>query len=331
MPWIGGALAGGGAVLGGLFGSSAASDAADAQAQAAAESNATQRYIFDKSREDNLPFLQNGTAASNKLAQLLGLGSATPSMFGNSGGTPTYNAQLYDSNPLYRKAWDELAASHYAAYGSNYTPDSDRGWIERGIRDKMGPDGMAALTPATDFSFGSLLKPITRSDIESDPTYSMGLEFGLNEGTKGINRQASATGNLLSGATLKALTKYGNDYAGTKANDAVNRISASRQQTYSMLSGMSGGGQAAAGQTQAAGQNYGNNVSQTAIGLGNARGASSVAGANAIAGGINSGIGYYQGNQLLQALQRNGGGSVYGTPGYGGSGTFDANAWERYL
>jgi hypothetical protein len=293
MPWIGGALAGGGAVLGGLFGSSAASDAADAQAQAAAESNATQRYIFDKSREDNLPFLQNGTAASNKLAQLLGLGSATPSMFGNSGGTPTYNAQLYDSNPLYRKAWDELAAS--------------------------------------DFSFGSLLKPITRSDIESDPTYSMGLEFGLNEGTKGINRQASATGNLLSGATLKALTKYGNDYAGTKANDAVNRISASRQQTYSMLSGMSGGGQAAAGQTQAAGQNYGNNVSQTAIGLGNARGASSVAGANAIAGGINSGIGYYQGNQLLQALQRNGGGSVYGTPGYGGSGTFDANAWERYL
>jgi hypothetical protein len=308
------------------MGSMASSDAADAQAGAAAQSDATQRYIYDQSRADQQPFLQNGYAANNKLAQLLGLGSSTPSLLSTGGGAPGYNADLYNSNPLYRKAWDSLAAEHYGAYGSNYTSGSDRNWIEQGLRSRLGEDGIASLTPAQDSSFGSLLKQPTRADIEADPTYSMGLQFGLDEGTKGINRQAAATGGLLSGATLKALTKYGNDYGTTKANDAVNRINAGKQQTYSMLSGMSGGGQAAAGQTQAAGTNFGNNVSQTAVGLGNARAASAIGGANAWTSAINGGMGAYQGNQLLQALR--GGNSGYGGTTYGGTALGGANYWE---
>lgn len=295
----------GGAAVSGLMGMNAASSAADAQAGAAAQSDATQRYIFDQSRADQLPFLNNGTAASNRLAQLLGLRTGAPGLVGSAGGAPSYNADLYNSNPAYKKAWDEVAAQHSAAYNSGYTSGSDRNWIDSQVRQRMGSDAVNALTPQADESFGSLMKPITRADIEADPTYAMGLEFGLNEGTKGINRQAAATGNLLSGATLKALSRFGTDYAGTKANDAVNRINAGRQQQYSFLGGMSGAGQAAAGQTQAAGQQYASAVGQNAIGVGNARAASAIGQSNALTGALGQGWNMYQGNQLMNSLQRN--------------------------
>jgi hypothetical protein len=44
-------------------------------------------------------------------------------------------------------------------------------------------------------------------------TKSPGYEFRLAEGTKAINNSAAARGNALSGAAVKALTRYGQDYA----------------------------------------------------------------------------------------------------------------------
>jgi hypothetical protein len=44
-------------------------------------------------------------------------------------------------------------------------------------------------------------------------TESPGYQFRLGEGEKGIERFASAKGGLLSGATGKALMRYGQDYA----------------------------------------------------------------------------------------------------------------------
>jgi hypothetical protein len=324
-------MIGAGAAVGGtLMNASANGDAIDAQTQSAAEANATQRYIFDQSRADQMPFLKNGTAASNKLAQLLGLaGSANGSpqrytvndLIDTSAGDWRPNGTLYADSPEYRKAWDDFNAQHFAMYGvaPNISRGSNLSGTQSNLAATMNLDGYnnrLAETVQTDPSFGSLMKPITRADIEADPVYSMGLDFGLSEGRKGIERQAAATGSSLSGATLKALTKYGNDYASTKGNDSVNRIRAGRQQDFSMLSGMAGGGQAAAGQTQAAGANYGNNVSATTQSLGNARGASMIAGANSINNGISQGIGYYQNNQLLQALQRNGGAASIYNGGY---------------
>jgi hypothetical protein len=40
-----------------------------------------------------------------------------------------------------------------------------------------------------------------------------GYQFGLDEGAKTVQASAAARGGLNSGATLKALTKFGNDYA----------------------------------------------------------------------------------------------------------------------
>lgn len=71
--WVAGAVVGG-SLLSGYMGSNAASDAADAQSNAAAASNATQRYMYDTTRQDNMPALDARNASLAKMRELLGIG-----------------------------------------------------------------------------------------------------------------------------------------------------------------------------------------------------------------------------------------------------------------
>jgi hypothetical protein len=152
---------------------------------------------------------------------------------------------------------------------------------------------------------GSLTKPFTSADLNADPVYNSGLQFGLDQGTKAINARAIAGGNYDSGATLKALTQFGNDYGSTKANDAFNRFQTTQGNTFNRLSGVSGTGQTAVGQVAAAGQNATNNISGLLTDQGSARSAGIVGGANAVtgaAGNINSLANNFSSNATLQAL-----------------------------
>ena len=102
--------------------------------------------------------------------------------------------------------------------------------------------------------------------VTKDPGY----QFGMSEGTKAIDRSAAGKGGLYSGATLKALTRYGSDFAGTKLD-----------QSYNRLSNVAGLGQVATSSNTQAGVNAGNNISANQIGVGNAlAGASLYNGAN---------------------------------------------------
>lgn len=93
------------------------------------------------------------------------------------------------------------------------------------------------------------------SSITTDPGY----EFQRQQGMQGIERGAAARGLGLSGAALKAASRFNTDYATTKFNDVYNR--------YASAAGL---GQVANGQSNQVGMNYGNNVSQTQMGMGNA-------------------------------------------------------------
>lgn len=66
-------ISGIGGVLGGLFGGSAAKKAAGAQAGAADKATEAQLLMWRKSREDMLPWLETGGAATRQLADLMGL------------------------------------------------------------------------------------------------------------------------------------------------------------------------------------------------------------------------------------------------------------------
>jgi hypothetical protein len=95
MP-LGGALAGLGSLGSGLLGFFGANSAANAQAQAAANALAFQKYVFGVNQSNLNPFIQTGQGATNTLASLYGL---------NGSGTPNYSA-FYNS-PGYQFAYNQ--------------------------------------------------------------------------------------------------------------------------------------------------------------------------------------------------------------------------------
>jgi hypothetical protein len=86
-----------GSLASGVMGSQAAGDAADAQANAAANSTALQRDIFNKQTELQAPFRAGGLTAQNRLLTLLGLNPMDAAVYGTKGadGTSTLPQGLY--------------------------------------------------------------------------------------------------------------------------------------------------------------------------------------------------------------------------------------------
>lgn len=105
--------------------------------------------------------------------------------------------------------------------------------------------------------------------FEADPGY----QFRMGEGMKALGAAASARGASNSGATLKALSRYNQDFASNEYNNAYGR-------QYNRLSALAGFGQGANQQVSNAGTNYANAVSGNQIGVGNAIGAANIGMAN---------------------------------------------------
>lgn len=120
-----------------------------------------------------------------------------------------------------------------------------------------------------DQEMSGLTDTFSMSDFVKDPGY----QFRMNEANKAIERGAAARGGLMGGGTLKALTRYNQDYASNEYQNAYNRFNADRDQRYNKLSNMAGLGQTATNQLVNAGGNYGMSVANNAIGLGNANAA----------------------------------------------------------
>lgn len=136
--------------------------------------------------------------------------------------------------------------------------------------------------------YGSMSKPFTGASVASDPGY----QFGLSQGTRAIDNSAASHGGLYSGATLKALTRYGNDYGTTKFTDAFNRDQTQNNTLANKLQSVAGLGQTSLGQTGSLGAVNAANAGQNMIGAGNAQAAAGLAGTNATVGAINQ-IGSY--------------------------------------
>lgn len=167
---------------------------------------------------------------------------------------------------------------------------------------ETGAQGLSKLADLLGINGGSgtLLQPFTGADVANEPGY----QFGLSQGEQGINRGARARGMFDSGAAMKDLLRFNQDYAGTKFNEAFNRDATTKGNMFNWLSGVSGSGQTATGQVSNAGQNMSNNVSNLTTGAGNARAAGIVGGANAINNTIGGVANLWQQNQLLDMLRR---------------------------
>lgn len=144
----------------------------------------------------------------------------------------------------------------------------------------------------------------TAEDVMAEPGY----QFGLQQGRNALEGSAAASGGLYSGNALKALTRYGNDYATTKYNDAWNRAQTGFGNRWGRLGDLAGVGRSATQQVQQAGQNYANASGN--IGISNARyqGAAGMERANIWGNALNSVISSGQRNSWW--LPQSGGGGV---------------------
>lgn len=317
----------GATAVSGIMGANAAKKGAQAQAQSAADATALQKEQFDKQVELQEPFRRTGVAANSRLAYLLGL---TPDAPGGGG------AAAVDRNAIRERLLPQYTTTTAPALphwsGGDESAQSQQWWnlptssvneaelnaaIDREVAQMTAAQQAASAaqqqSAMNDPAFGSLMRNFTKADMEADPVYQSGLQFGLDEGRKGVNRIAAAGGGQLSGATLKALTRFGNDYGSTKANESFNRFNTNQDRAYNKLAGVSGAGQQATNQVGAASANFANNASNNIIGAGNARAAGYIGGANAIGNAVGQGVGAWQGNSLMNRLFPSGG----STPSFG--------------
>ena len=151
--------------------------------------------------------------------------------------------------------------------------------LQRYMYDTTRADNMPALSARNNAltQIQSLLAD--PSSLTKDPGYA----FGLNQGQKTLANGAAARGMTYSGAQGKALQRYGQDYAGTKLDQSVNR-----------LSSLANIGQAGASTIANAGGNYANQTANNLTALGDARAAQYMVNSNAIGNAVNGLTAYGQ-------------------------------------
>lgn len=269
--------------------SKAAKGAANTQAQSAKDANAVQLQMYNQSRQDNEPFRQNALTAQNEYMTLLGLGSqpayqpsvsGTPRPAGGSGpqtlGTVT-GAYQPASQPTTNGIGRLLGGNPHRqldpVVGEGYVPPAPGSAQQQAVPASSHAPTASQLTPEQ-------AQQAAFDRFRNTPGYQFGLQTGFDQ----VQASAAAHGGLYSGATLKALQRYGNDYADQQGyTPYMNRLAS--------LAGM---GQTANAQNATLGMNYANQTGANIINAGNARasglqqqGDNSAQLAAGIAGGIN--------------------------------------------
>ena len=173
----------------------------------------------------------------------------------------------------------------------------------RRLGDLLGVSGNTGAT-----GYGDLSRKFTSADLAADPVYNSGLQFGLDQGVSAINARNIANGTGFdSGATLKQLTRYANDYGTTKASDAYNRFTNDQNNLYAKLSGQTSTGQTAASNLATTGVASTNAITGAQEAGANAQAAGIVGGANAWGGALtnteNTGVNAILLSQLLNRGQ----------------------------
>lgn len=305
MPWSAAA-----SIAGSLISSSMQSDAGDSQAaaaQAAANTSAEaskyaanlQKEMFDISRSDLAPYREVGTNALNRLSDLMGVTSqpmtyqqwmdknyknGVPGAYVN----PQGSAQPQTNQGITK---DQILGVMNNYPGANVTPMILDMISQQSQQNQTFAPSMSANDLQSQYQnyvdqqkaiqqspeYGSLAKSFSLADFQKDPGY----EFRLGEGEKALNRAAAAKGRYDSGATLKALNQYNQNFASNEFGNAFNRDTTNKTNLYNRLAGLSGTGQTAANQIGSLGSNYANQVGGLAMNAADAQGNAMMTGANA--------------------------------------------------
>lgn len=313
----------------------AQTQAANQVTQIQQEQNAEARRQYDLSRADLAPYRNVGYSALSQLAGQTGLtapagaspvnawatpvAAAAPSATATapSGGqTPGVAAAM--ATPPRSGGGNTPGQDIRQALESGKTPDqiSPASWAQFGF----GPGGSArggvqpqvasatqlpaipldqanptVAAPGTNAPTNDFNRPFTLADFQKDPGY----EFRRTEGARGVEASGAVRSGVLSGATLKALDQYNQDYASGEYGNAFSRYQTDLTGRFNRLSSLAGTGQTAINETVNAGTNLTNqnqagvnNISNNIAAAGNARSSGYVAAGNAV-GNAAGNIGQY--------------------------------------
>jgi hypothetical protein len=228
-------------------------------------------------------------------ASIVAGGSLLGGIFGASGAKKAAKAQLQaarEANALQEKMFNQQVALQEPFRQAGLTTQSE-------LMRQFGLGG-----DATSAGYGNMLRDFSAEDFQADPGYA----FRLQEGLKGMDRQAAARGGLISGGALKAAQRYGQEMGSQEYQNAYNRYNQNRGTRYNMLTGQQAVGQNATNaQTQAAGS-YGQQAGQTLMDMGNARASGYMGAANAYSNAL-QGVGnaFMQGQVLGRYAPKVGG------------------------
>lgn len=306
-PLFGGILSGLGSLASGILGNQAAGAQADAATNAANSSNALLSSIYQQQRTDAAPYTLAGYGAVGKLQDMFGLNPGRYATAPTS--TSAQGFYLPDPNGVFKTAPPEAFSGAndiprtLQGYDGNGTPIFNLGSNKFNPDDN--PDGIQPIpapapvgtVPSSTTSaaanggqlpadFGSMTHDFSLSDFNLDPGY----QFRMDQGSQALQRSAAAKGSLLGGGTLKALARYGQDYASNELNNAFNRYQVNRSNQINPLFSLAGLGQTSAGQVASSGTSLGNNAANINFNGGVDAGSARASGYASTAKAINSGI-----------------------------------------
>jgi hypothetical protein len=179
---------------------------------------------------------------------------------------------------------------------------------------QTNPDG----TPKTNSAggYGSLNQQFNADTFKSmSPAY----QFQLQQGGQGTLNASSSGQGAESGAALKELQGYNQNFANTSFNNAFNQYQTQQNNVFSRLSNLATlGSSAGSNSTTGAGQ-FSGQIGTATAGVGAALGAGSVAAGNALGNTANSLGGLYSGNGFTGSTTayspgQNSGGDPYTMP-----------------
>lgn len=281
----------------------------DAQTQGNAASLALQSNIYNQNKATLSPFVNRGNAAGDQLNALLGLGGAQM-----TGGGPA-TAQIQPN------AFSQFQGQYSGNAGAPYGLGDSPGYSYDSRANAMiSPDpgyygnayGTAQIQPGYDVApqyggyqppqgiqptatYGAPMQPAQNAQQSAFDQFrnSTGYQFRLGEGLDAVNSAYAGIGGLQSGAAMRGIAEYGQNFASNEFGNYAG-----------LLSGQQGAGLQAAGAQAGVGVNYANAASN--INQNNAAALSNAAVArannsNAMFGGIANSFGNAFGNLAYQA------------------------------
>jgi len=290
MSWVAVAI-GGSALLGAGASLAAAGEQSDAAAQAAGLT----REQYQQTRKDLMPWMEGGKLGFADLLSLMGIGRevttpGTTQRVWEGGGAPPTPGGMAAGGPF------QIRPQGGGLFGGRDVTSRQLGtvpgmtapgqWVSRTTPAQYG---------ATFDPNAPLVKPFTMADFQASPSY----QFNIQEGEKALNKAAAARGMYYAPATMQDLGKYSQGVASREFQTALENYYNQQGNVYNRLFGISGAGQAAAGQTGAFGSQAAGQIGQNITGGAAARAGGLVGASNALTGGAADLYNQYMMRQIL--------------------------------